>query len=335
MQSTKKRILTGIKATGVHIGNWVGAIEPALELANSPENESFLFIADFHALNSHPKPEDLKNRTYEIAATWLALGLDPKKSFLYKQSDIPEIFELSVILNALTPKGLMNRAHAYKAVVQENLNQGREDTDDGVNMGLYTYPILMAADILMFNADQVPVGPDNVQHLEIARDLAQKFNSTYGDTFKLPEVLLPKKVKLLPGVDGRKMSSSYGNHIPVFLDEKSLRKSIMKIVSDSTPQDEPKSIKDNLLFDFYSVFASPAQIKFMAEKYQNGIGWGFVKQEIFEVLNEKLKAPRQVYFELMNDKSQVDKILLDGALRARQIASDNLKNIRKKIGLVS
>lgn len=333
MATQKKRILTGIKATGVHIGNWMGAIEPALELANDPSNESFLFIADYHALNSNPKPESLKEKTYEIAATWLALGLDPKNTFLYRQSDIPEIFELTVILSSLTPKGLMNRAHAYKAITQDNTNKGLEDIDDGVNMGLYTYPILMTADILIFNADQVPVGPDNVQHLEIARDLAQKFNSMYGDQFKLPEVLLPKKVKLLPGLDGRKMSASYGNHIPVFLDEKSLRKSIMKIVSDSTPAEEPKSTKDNLLFDFYSVFATKDQIRSMEQKYAAGIGWGFVKQEIFEVLNDKLKGPRQIYNDLMNDKTQLDKILLDGATAARELASQNLVNIRKKIGM--
>lgn len=330
---SKKRILTGIKATGVHIGNWVGAIEPALDLANDPSNESFLFIADYHALNSIPNPNTLKQNTYEIAATWLALGLDPKNTRLYRQSDIPEIFELTVILSALTPKGLMNRAHAYKAQVQENAAKGSEDLDDGINMGLYTYPILMAADILAFNADQVPVGPDNVQHIEIARDLAQKFNSNYGETFKLPEVLLPKKVKLLPGLDGRKMSSSYGNHVPVFLDEKGLRKSIMKIVSDSTPADEPKSTKDNLLFDFYSVFASSDQIKDMARKYEKGIGWGFVKQEIFEVLNEKLKEPRRIFTNFMNDKAQLDKILIEGANSAREIAAQNLKIVRSKIGM--
>lgn len=330
---TKPRILTGIKATGVHIGNWVGAIEPALELAHDPNNESFLFIADYHALNSSPKPEVLKQNTYEIAATWLALGLDTKKTNLYRQSDIPEIFELSVILSALTPKGLMNRAHAYKAFVQDNQSKGLEDLDDGINMGLYTYPILMTADILIFNADKVPVGPDNVQHLEIARDLAQKFNSQFGETFKLPQVLLPKKVKLLPGLDGRKMSSSYGNHIPVFLDEKALRKSIMKIVSDSTPAEEPKSTKDNLLFDFYSVFASQEQIKQMEKKYAEGIGWGFVKQEIFEVLNEKLTEPRRVYNDLINDKSLLDKILKEGSEKVRVVAASNLKTIRQKIGM--
>jgi tryptophanyl-tRNA synthetase len=328
-----KRILTGIKATGVHIGNWVGAIEPALEVANDPSNESFLFIADYHALNTNPKPEVLKQNTYEIAATWLALGLDLKHSHLYRQSDIPEIFELSVILNGLTPKGLMNRAHAYKAQVQDNVSKGNEDIDDGINMGLYTYPILMTADILAFNADQVPVGIDQTQHIEIARDIAQKFNSMYGETFKLPAVLLSKKVKLLPGLDGRKMSASYGNHISVFLEEKALRKAVMKIVSDSTPAEEPKSTKDNLLFDFYSVFATPEQIASMAEKYEKGIGWGFVKQEIFEVLNEKLKGPRQMFNDLMADKSQLDKILLEGASAAREIASKNLKEVRLKIGM--
>lgn len=329
----KNRILTGIKATGVHIGNWMGAIEPALELANSPDNDSFLFIADYHALNSNPKAGDLKERTYEIAATWLALGLDSNNSRLYKQSDIPEIFELSVILNSITPKGLMNRAHAYKAMIQTNEEKGKSDLDDGVNMGLFTYPILMTADILIFNADHVPVGPDNIQHLEIARDIAQKFNTMYGDYFKLPKVLLPKKVKLLPGLDGRKMSASYNNHIPVFLEEKKLRKMIMKLKSDSTPEKELKSTKDNLLFDFYSVFADQDQIKEMAEKYKNGIGWGYVKQDIFEVLNEKLKEPRKHYEELMADTAKLDQILSEGAKSAREIASQNLTSIRKLIGV--
>ncbi len=331
--SEKKRILTGIKATGVHIGNWVGAIEPALALANDPANESYLFIADFHALNSNPKPEDLKAKTYEIAATWLALGLNPEHSFLYRQSDIPEIFELSVILNSLTPKGLMNRAHAYKAQVQENTKNGSDDIDDGINMGLFTYPILMTSDILVFNADQVPVGPDNVQHLEIARDIAQKFNNTYGDTFKLPQVLLPKKVKLLPGLDGRKMSASYGNHIPVFLDEKKLRKLIMKIVSDSTPENTPKDTKNNLLFDFYSVFATDAEIQEMKNKYAAGIGWGYVKQEIYEVLNNRLKGPRETYNKLMADKPYIDEVLLKGAKMARKVASKNLTEVRLKVGM--
>lgn len=333
--SQKKRILTGIKATGIHIGNWMGAIEPALEMTKDPNIESFLFIADYHALNVNPKPEVLKQNTYEIAATWLALGLDPQRAPLYRQSDIPEIFELTTILSALTPKGLMNRAHAYKAITQANIEKGlsAEDIDDGVNMGLYTYPILMTADILILNPDGVPVGVDQVQHIEIARDIAQKFNSTYGDVFKLPEVVLSQKVKLLPGLDGRKMSASYNNHIPVFLDEKTLRKYVMKIVSDSTPAEEPKSTENNLLFDFYSVFATSEQKKAMAEKYAKGIGWGFVKQEIFEVLNEKLKEPRRIYNELMNDKSQLDDLLNKGAQKVREQASQNLKLIRQKIGM--
>ena len=331
----KKRILTGIKATGVHIGNWVGAIQPALETVKASKDESFFFIADYHALNTHPQPEDLKRITYEIAATWLALGLDPKVSCLYRQSDIPEIFELVTILNALTPKGLMNRAHAYKAKVQQNEDKGLKDLDEGINMGLYTYPILMAADILAFNAHQVPVGPDNTQHLEITRDLAQKFNHVYGECFVIPEILLPQKVNLLPGLDGRKMSSSYGNHIPIFLEEKALRKKVMKIVSDSTPAEVPKLTEGNLLFEFYSAFACSEQIDEMKKKYAQGIGWGYVKQEIFEILNESLKGPRISYNNYLKDLSQLDQILKEGSSRAREMASQTLSLVRKSIGMIS
>lgn len=330
-----KRVLTGIKATGVHIGNWMGAIQPALDLAKDSQYDSYFFIANYHALNSVQDPNTLRKITYEVAATWLALGLDPNKTVLYRQSDIPEIFELSVILSALTPKGLMNRAHAYKAKVQDNEAKNTEDLDDGVNMGLYTYPILMTADILALNADLVPVGPDQAQHLEIARDLAQKFNHNYkGFSFKVPELYLNQRMQknLLPGLDGRKMSASYNNHIPVFLPEKQLRKMVMKIISDSTPPEAPKSTENNVLFDFYKFFASDEQIANMKTSYENGIAWGTVKQEIFELLNAKLSEPRQVYDEYMADLNRLEKVLLQGAQKAREEAQKVLTEVRKAIG---
>lgn len=337
-----KRVLTGIKATGVHIGNWMGAIQPALDLAKDPNYDSYFFIANYHALNSVQDPTVLRQITYEVAATWLALGLDPNKTVLYRQSDIPEIFELSVILSALTPKGLMNRAHAYKAKVQDNEAKNTEDLDDGVNMGLYTYPILMTADILALNADLVPVGPDQAQHLEIARDLAQKFNHTYnskkktsaGFEFKVPELYLNKRSQknLLPGLDGRKMSASYNNHIPVFLPEKQLRKMVMKIVSDSTPPEAPKSTQNNVLFDFYKFFANDQQIADMQSRYEQGIAWGTVKQEIFEILNAKLAEPRQIYDEYMADLDRLEKVLIEGAQKARQEATKILAEVRKSVG---
>lgn len=346
----KQRVLTGIKATGVHIGNWMGAIQPALDLAKDPQFESYFFIANYHALNAFQDPQKLKTITYEVAATWLALGLDPKTTVLYRQSDIPEIFELSVILSALTPKGLMNRAHAYKAKVQENEAKGLEDLDDGVNMGLYTYPILMAADILALNAHKVPVGPDQAQHLEIARDLAQKFNHVYGNVkkakkgsdtqeqsfvFNTPELYLNQRMQknLLPGLDGRKMSASYNNHIPVFLPENQLRKMVMKIVSDSTPPEAPKSTDNNVLFDFYKFFATDDQIAQMQTRYAEGIAWGTVKQEIFEILNARLTEPRKIYDHYMNNLSELEEVLQAGAQKAREQASLVLKQVRPVIGI--
>ncbi|MCO5114397.1 MAG: tryptophan--tRNA ligase [Bdellovibrionaceae bacterium] len=337
----QQRVLSGIKATGVHLGNWMGAIQPALDLACEPNFESYFFIANYHALNAVQDAHKLKTITYEVAATWLALGLDPKKTVLYRQSDIPEIFELSVVLSAITPKGLMNRAHAYKAKVQENESKNIEDVDDGVNMGLYTYPILMTADILALNAHRIPVGPDQVQHLEIARDIAQKFNHIYGKQkqgdflFNLPEFHLNTRTQknLLPGLDGRKMSASYNNHIPVFLPEKQLRKMIMKIVSDSTPPEAPKSIENNVLFDFYKFFATDEQIKEMTQRYAQGIAWGTVKQEIFEILNARLQEPRKVYDHYMSHLDELESVLQDGAQRAREQAREVLKGVRQAIGV--
>lgn len=333
-----KKILTGIKPTGVHLGNWIGAIKPSLEMVQERGGEEssskgYFFLADYHALNSMFEASKLSETVKEVAATWLALGLDPKKSVFYRQSDIPEIMELSTILAAFTSKGLLNRAHAYKAIQDRNQEEGRKDLDDGVNMGLYTYPLLMTADILAFNADMVPVGEDNTQHLEIARDIAGKFNRTYNaETLKLPQLVV-RKGAMLSGLDGRKMSASYNNHIPVFAPEKKLRKLIMKITTDSTPPEEPKEKEANTLFSFYSHFASADQISQMEKNYQTGISWGEVKQEIFEVLSKELAPKREVYEHYKNSPKDLMKILKEGAEQARETSSQVLKEVKATIGL--
>ncbi len=328
------KVLTGIKATGVHLGNWMGAIQPALDMAESSTDIGYFFIADYHALNAVHDAKFLEETTAEVAATWLALGLDPKKTVFYKQSDIPEIMELAVILAAVTPKGLLNRAHAYKAKTASNEAEGKSDLDDGVNMGLFTYPLLMTADILAFNADKVPVGEDQAQHLEIARDVAGKFNRIFkSDVFKLPELVVRKGGKLLPGMDGRKMSASYNNHIPVFLPEKKLRKMIMKITTDSTPPEEPKNKDANSIFGLYTEFASAEQIQAFEKRYAEGISWGEAKQELFEVLNAKLSGPREVYNHYMENRDELNAILAQGAEKAREVTKAVLTDVKKAVGV--
>jgi len=327
-------VLTGVKPTGMpHIGNYFGAIKPAIDLAQKGQGEGWLFIADYHSLISLHRPQELNQMIYEVAASWLACGLDPEKTVIYRQSDIPELMELNWILSCLCPKGLMNRAHAYKAKVQENKEHGREDLDFGVNMGLYNYPVLMSADILMFNATHVPVGADQLQHLEIARDLAEKFNNTFEEFFVLPQAVLSEKTKIIPGIDGRKMSKSYGNHLPLFEDAKSLRKKVMKIVTDSSAPEEPKDPDHSLLFDMYRFVATPEEVKAMEKKYKEGIGWGYVKQDLFDALERLIQPMREKYQEFMNNKDQMDRILSEGAAKARPRASENLRKIRKAIGL--
>ncbi len=316
-----------------HIGNYMGAIKPAIDLASKGAKESWLFIADYHSLTYLHDAQTMTQMIYEVAASWLASGLDPEKTVIYRQSDIPELFELNWVLSCVCPKGLMNRAHAYKAKVQENEELKREDLDFGVNMGLYNYPVLMSADILMFDATHVPVGADQVQHIEIARDLAEKFNRTFGEILTLPKALVSEEVKALPGIDGRKMSKSYDNHIPMFEDTKKMRKRVMKIVTDSTPPEAPKDPSNSLLFDLYKVFASNEQVEAMREKYRSGIGWGYVKEDLFQVLDQHFSPMREKYNDLMNDKSKIDKILKQGAERARPKASSKLKEIRKAIGI--
>lgn len=331
--SNKKISLTGIKPTGVpHLGNYLGAIKPALEMANSGDYEGYYFIADYHSLTTIHKAETLKEYIYEVAATWIALGLDPSKVTLYQQSHIPEIMELNWITSCFTAKGLMNRAHAYKAMTQSNEEIGK-DIDHGVNMGIYTYPILMACDILFLKANVVPVGSDQLQHIEIARDIANAFNHVYGDIFTLPEGKAQDGA-LVPGLDGRKMSKSYGNHIPLFLPEKKLRKTINKITTDSTAPEEPKDPNDSLIFDLYKFFATENEIKELDAWYRRGIGWGEAKLELFNVINTHLKGPREHYNDLMNDKSKIDIILKEGAEKVRPKAAEFLKEVKKAVGVI-
>ena len=328
-----KTILTGIKPTGEpHLGNLAGAILPAIELSKNSSDKCMYFIADYHSLTGTRDSQQLQNNIYEIAAAWLAFGLDPDKVIFYRQSDIPEIFELNWILSCLTPKGDMNRAHAYKAVVDKANAEGK-DPDKGVNIGLFTYPVLMSADILMFNSHLVPVGKDQVQHVEIARSIAQRFNQYYGDVFVEPEAFIQENVKSIKGLDGRKMSKSYGNSIPIFSTEKRLKKLINKVTTDSTPPGEPKSTEDSLVFDIYKAFATQEQCDELTKLYQNGISWGEAKAELFNVINPQLEGPRDKFNQLMADPKQMDELLAQGALRARELARPLLKKVKDSIGI--
>ncbi|HPS39268.1 MAG TPA: tryptophan--tRNA ligase [Candidatus Cloacimonadota bacterium] len=328
-----KIALTGIKPTGIpHIGNFIGAIKPALKLTETCEAR--YFIADYHALNSTKDPDEIRRMTIEVAAAWLACGLDPAKVLFYKQSGVPETFELLTILLAFTPKGLMNRAHAYKAMLQTNSEAGR-DPDDGVNMGLYTYPVLMAADILLFDTDFVPVGNDQFQHVEMAVDIAQSFNFVYGqEAFTLPQPLATERTRTLLGLDGRKMSKSYGNTIPLFAPEKELRKLVMKIVTNSQTIDEPKDPDTCNVFSIYQSFASEEQIKSLRERYlAGGLGWGHAKQELFEVMNATLTPLRETYDRLIRDPGFIQTVLQEGSDKAREIASAKIRQLRGIVGI--
>ena len=328
-----KKILTGITTTGTpHLGNYVGAIRPAIASSNEKEHDSFLFLADYHALIKSKDPEALRRSCLEIAATWIASGLDIDKTYFYRQSDIPEILELNWILSNFTAKGLMNRAHAYKAAVDDN---EKADPDKGITMGLFSYPVLMAADILMFKATHVPVGQDQVQHIEMTRDIAQRFNHHHGEIFVIPEGVIDKESAVLPGLDGRKMSKSYGNIIPLFCNSKTLRKHVMKIKTNSLEPGEPKSSEDCLLFDIYKSFASDSQISSMQKDLEDGISWGDAKNQLYELLDEQLSSYRLRYDELMSDPSYLDKVLRDGAERAREVAHTNLNEIKSVTGLGS
>jgi tryptophanyl-tRNA synthetase len=332
---SKKTVLTGITTTGTpHIGNYLGAIKPAIDASENPAFNSYFFLADFHALIKCQEPERVARSTREIAATWLALGLDTDKATFYRQTDIPEITELTWILTCQTSKGLMNRAHAYKAAVDANRDAGKEDLDDGVTMGLFNYPILMAADILMFNADIIPVGKDQIQHIEMARDIAGRFNHNFEPLFTLPEAQVDEETQLIPGLDGRKMSKSYNNTIPLFCSSDELRKLINQIVTDTREPGEPKD-PDNTLMHLYRCFAGEAESTVMRQRFIEGIGWGDAKKELFEFMDAQLSAPRERYNELMNDLSEVEAILHKGAERAREYSAPFLEKVRHAVGIRS
>lgn len=331
---SKEIILTGITTTGTpHLGNYVGAIRPAIEAGRNEDNQTYYFLADYHSLIKVQDPERVHRSELEVAATWLALGLDAERSVFYRQSDIPEIPELTWILSCVTAKGLMNRAHAYKAAVAANEEIDGSDPDKGVTMGLFCYPVLMAADILMFRANKVPVGRDQIQHIEMARDVAQRFNHLYGETFVLPEAVVGENVAVLSGLDGRKMSKSYDNTIPLFLPSKKLRKLVMKIKTDSLPPEAPKDPDTSTVFEIFRALATPEQTAEMRERYLKGIGWGEAKEALFELIDAQLQGPRQRYEELIADPAQVEEILLQGAAKAREISVPMLDSVRRAVGI--
>ncbi len=327
------RVLTGITTTGTpHLGNYVGAIRPAIEASRDPDTEAYLFLADFHALIKNQDPDQVAQSSREIAATWLALGLDPEHTFFYRQSDIPEIAELSWILSCSAAKGLMNRAHAYKAAVQAN-ELAEEDPDFGVTMGLFSYPILMAADILVFNAHKVPVGRDQIQHVEMARDIAQRFNHHYGTIFTLPEAVTDDNVAVLQGLDGRKMSKSYGNTIPLFGTPKQLQKSINKIKTNLLEPGDPKDTDDSTVFQIWCAFAEEAERERMRAAFAEGIAWGEAKKQLFERVNDELAPARSSYERLMATPSEVEEILQLGAAKLRPKSRALIAQVRQAIGL--
>ncbi len=326
--------LTGITTTGTpHIGNYVGAIRPCIAASKDAANKNYYFLADYHALAKNDDPDKISQSTLEIAAAWLALGMDTNNAVFYRQSDIPEIPELTWILTSMTAKGLMNRAHSYKAAVQANSEGGDKDADKGITMALYSYPILMAADILMFKATKVPVGRDQKQHVEMARDIAQRFNHHFGDVLVLPEPVIDEDTAVLAGLDGRKMSKSYNNTIPLFAPEKLFRKRIMKIKTNSLEPGELKDTQDSTLFDIYKAFATPEETAEVEKLYAEGIAWGEMKQRLFEYLNDHIKPARDEYDRLIADPAIVEAELLKGAARAREVAAPNLEKIRSAIGI--
>ena len=334
--NSKHRILTGITTSGTpHLGNYVGAIRPAIAASRDAGAESFYFLADYHALVKCDDPARVQRSTLEIAASWLACGLDPEKVYFYRQSDIPEIPELTWLLTCVTAKGLLNRAHAYKAANDANRASG-EDADAGISVGLYMYPVLMAADILVFNAHKVPVGRDQIQHIEMARDIGQRFNHIYGgEYFTLPEAVIEDNVATLPGLDGRKMSKSYNNTIPLWLPEKELRKAILGIVTNSQMPGEPKNPDDSNIFAIYQAFASADETAAMRKAYADGIGWGDAKQKLFERINVELAPMRERYENLIAKPGEIEEALRVGAGKARALAQPFLARLRAAVGLRS
>ncbi len=323
-----KIVLTGIKPTGTpHMGNYIGALKPLVEMSH--KNRTFMFIADLHALNTIHNPKLIRQHTYEIAAMLVALGLDLKNAVLFRQSDIDAVYMLSTLLTNVTPKGLMNRAHSYKATMEKNIAAG-DDVDAGVNMGLYTYPILMAADILLYNTDVVPVGADQKQHVEFARDIAGYFNNIYGTTFKLPEPVIGETAGIIPGLDGRKMSKSYDNTIPLFAPESELKKKIMRIITDSKTPEEAKNPDESTIFQLYCHFANADEIAKLREMFlAGGMGYGTAKTILFEKINSALADARREYERLMANTSELDAILADGAMRARAVATETIGRVKR------
>lgn len=333
---SKKRVLTGVTTTGIpHLGNYVGAIRPAIQAARSSDADSFLFLADYHGIIKCHDPAMIHESTRAVAATWLACGLDPEKTTFYRQSDIPEILELNWILTCITAKGLMNRAHAYKAAVQENQEKGSDDLDHQVEMGLYSYPILMTADILMFNASDVPVGRDQIQHVEMARDIAGRFNHRFKELFVLPEAKIDENVELLVGLDGRKMSKSYGNTIPLFETEKKLQKSVNKIVTNLKEPGEPKSPDESPLFEIYKAFSTPSETEEFIHMLADGLAWGEAKKLLGAKLNAELAPKRERFNELTENPAEIEDILQAGAQKARKEARELLDKVRDAVGIRS
>lgn len=324
--------LTGIKPSGTpHIGNYLGMNRPALELAE--KYQAMYFIADYHALTTVKDSETMRRLTYDVAATWLALGLDPDKVIFYRQSDIPEVMELTWILACFTPKGLLNRAHAYKAAVDANIEKDLPP-DEKINAGLYFYPTLMAADILLFDTNFVPVGLDQKQHIEIARDIAQAINSTYSEVLTLPEAHIVEEVMTIPGLDGRKMSKSYDNVIPLFSPPKELRKRVMRIVTDSKRPEDPKDPDEDNVYAIYKHFASPDDIQRVREGYlQGGLAYSQVKTELYELLEAEFSEAREKYNRYMQDWGYLDQVLLQGAEKARKISVPKMAQVRQAIGV--
>jgi tryptophanyl-tRNA synthetase len=337
MSKSVSRVLTGITTSGTpHLGNYVGSIRPSVRASLADDVQSFYFLADYHALIKIGDPARVQRSTLEIAASWLAAGVDPERVTFYRQSDIPEIPELTWLLTCVTGKGMLNRAHAYKASVDKN-NAAGNDPDADVTAGLFMYPVLMAADILMFNAHKVPVGRDQIQHIEMARDIAQSFNYRYKngntDYFTLPEAEIEASVATLPGLDGRKMSKSYDNTIPLFAPRAELKKLIAGIVTDSRLPGEPKDIDGSALYQIYQAFASVDETKALQEAYKKGISWGDAKQMLFERIDQEIAPMREKYELLMSDPAQIEAILLKGANKARQVGTPFMQSLRQAVGL--
>ena len=325
---TNKIVLTGIKPTGMpHFGNYIGALKPMIESAKT--QKTIMFIADLHALNTIYDPKTVREHTYQAAAIMMALGIDLNNTLMFRQSDVEQIYQLNTLLMNVTPKGLMNRAHSYKAAMDKNIANG-VDVDAGVNMGLYTYPILMSADILLYGADIVPVGADQKQHVEFARDIAGHFNAIYGETFKLPEPVIGKESGLIPGLDGRKMSKSYDNTIPLMAPENELKKKIMRIITDSKTPEESKNPDESTIFQLYKHFATEPEIAEFADMFRrDGMGYGTAKTILFEKINGAIKDARTEYERLMENKHEIDAVLNHGAQQAKQIAERMMQRVKK------